>query len=203
MEAWLDVNGELVSTAWWVFAPGSDVATVPQINAMLGGWYLFPIAELLPILSTDTSVSFLRCVTPPANGITVDFSPAPNLGALDGTTALNAALVWTYLTPERRIGAHTHSWLPLSRSNLGADKRRLGALAYAEASAQAGRFLSEANSVTSPDGGSCVLVALHRQRAGVPLSSSLMVPIVSAVASPIVGTLQRRAASAPRAPSHI
>ena len=196
-----DVNTDVVTTGWWLFAPGADVADYAQLNTLLGDFFFTPLSALISLVSSDTSVVLLRCVTFGASGIIADLSPAPNAGTLDGSTALNAAMVLTWRTGDRFIGSKTHTWLPLSRSNLGADKRRLSALGYAEGGARAIDFLNGVNGLTSPDGARCVLVAVHRAAAGAPLPSSTMSPVLSAKASPIVGTLQRRTASAPRAPS--
>lgn len=201
VEAMLDVNGDVVTTGWWVFAPGADVATTAQLETLLGDVFIGPCAPMLSLLSTDTQIVNLRCVTFGASALQVDLQPVFNIGALDGTTALNSALVWTWMTGVRAHGSRTHNWLPLSRSNLGADKRRLSGLGFAEAVRQAINFRDELNAVHSPDGGLCVLVALHRSSGGVPLVASQMLPVQAAKASPIVGTLQRRTATAPRAPS--
>jgi hypothetical protein len=198
-----DVNGQLVTTRWSVFAPGADGATAGQLNTLLGDFFFSPAHDAIDLLSSDTSLVQLQCVTGPANGLIVTLTPAPNVGPLDGSTALNAALVWTFKTGEHRVGSHMHVWLPLSRSNLGADKRRLSPLGFTEAAARALDFMQHVNATASPDGAACVLVAVHKQRAGVPLAHAEFSPVVFATASPIVGTLQRRVRSAPRSPSHI
>jgi hypothetical protein len=186
------VRTSFVTTSWHLFAPGADDATTVELNALLGQFFLFPVADLLSVLSSDTSCSLLRLATVGTAPFVVEYVPAFNTGAIGEASSLNSAAVLTWRTSQRRIGGHFHTWLPLALPFVADDRRHVTDLAYSELAGAARSFALHVNEIPSPDGGLCVLAAVSRSEAGVPLPTSTWTPVLLGDASRTIGTLRRR-----------
>ena len=180
------------SSSWWLLAPGAPFAGDAELRAIATGWVFYVQTDLLSRLGADVRVDMLRVESFGANALVVEDIPAPNAGALAGTTALNASAVITWHTQERGIGSRSHTFLPLSRDHLAANKQQLREVGFAEISALGIRMIADVTNIPSPGGGVCTLGTVHRALAGAPLPSSTFAPFVGAVASRNVGTLDRR-----------
>lgn len=181
-----------VTTSWYLFAPGSWSATDLQLNTLLGDFFLGPIADLLAVVGTDVECTVLRLTTYGSAPQQIQFSPSANAGAIGTTNPLNGSLVLTWRNNRRGAASLGHTNLPLSDELVDADHKHLKSISWSQAQQAARFFVSSCNSITSPDGGLCVLIVLHTSSAGAPLPNALMSPVSHGDASPWVGTLQRR-----------
>jgi hypothetical protein len=180
------------SSSWWLLAPGASVASDADLRNIAADWIFYVNADLLARLGADVRVDVLRVESFGPNALLIEDIPAPNAGALDGSTALNACAIITWHTGERRIGSRARTYLPLSRSHLAANKQQLREVGFAEISALGIRMIADVTNIRAPGGGVCTLGTLHRSSAGAPLGSSVFAPFFGAVASRDVGTLDRR-----------
>lgn len=187
-----------VTTGWYVFAGGADAASGPVLNALLGSFFLGPIADLLSILGTDVTCSVLRLTTGGSQPQTIQYAPAFNVGAIGTTNPINGALVLTWRVFRQGRGHSGHTWLPLSDEFVYEDHSRLKTVSWAQAQSAAISFNVHVNGMTAPDGSNCTQVVLERSQGGVPLPVTRSNAVVQGDASPLIGTMRRRIAKGPR-----
>lgn len=196
IEAAWDINGRAtVTSGWWLFAPGADSADPLQLETLLGDFFFGPLQDVLQVLPADTSCSVLRLSSYGTLRNRVTYAPAPNVGAVGNSEALNAALVWTWRTSRAGKGQDGHTWLPLSSTFVDDDKRSLKAVSWSQAQAAARAFALHVNALVSPDAGLCVFAIVHRSRAGRPLVTAEWEPVALGDACPHVATMSRRISS--------
>lgn len=188
---WRADVGECV-TVWDIFAPGADAATTLQLNDIATAFYLGPVADLLSVLPANVTLSLLRVSSYGTAPQTIAYAPAPNAGAFGDCTWFNVASCLTWRTAEPRLGASSHTRLPIAEEQVSDDKRHVTSIFYSQLQAAARAWVQHVNAIPSPDGALLVAAVVHRSARGVPLSTSTWSPVVVGDASIHVATLRRR-----------
>jgi hypothetical protein len=187
-----DIDGAVASFTHHIAVPGSDLATVGQLETWLNSYLTF-------LTDLTTAVSHSGC-----SMVRVDlqrwgtlhlhlvFPVPPNAGAWTGGQVATAASVVAWGTADGGRGMEGHTFLPGFPDAFTDDHVDVNATGVGNIQAAAVTYLNAVAALAGVTAGNCSLGVVHRSAGGAPLGVATFSPVLYTRASRVLGTLDRR-----------